>query len=763
MYKKFLCASFCSVLSLGLALGIAPNSQDSSLQSSRALRRNTIASSVAASAFTDAEEITRDDLRVEIKSATATDCSKSIKIEFTSVGLDAFGNSDGTFYSVIDDASYSGDCLNPVLDESIPKPYQFNGYITEIDDTAKSSQTTLYVYDKMTFGSTFVINNTEIKEGSFVSKKGEMHAKTIIIPDAITTIESLAFDFTKALEPYYRKTSDKELDGSKTYYEKVDGNYVEVTTPDAAKLLSYYEQFTNDVEIKCVASAKPSGWAADWTNLDPSKISWGYVPAASEVAEFSALTSSVYMKTVQQPTKYITGYVKTEQVDYYICDGEECGGHHYTPEQIVNDKCPVGHNATLVKDNTPMYNLPLTVKYNVLKESDGTLSRTVEEALPITQTNDKIDEYYNQTSESSFSTTVDIVLEKGEKVDYTSFEFTNIFEGTRVQPEGATKVYDVPDTSKVYKAKAIKRFDREIDLSEILKCNYKGLKTFGNETVITMNVDKVKPYYYLQNFQFSSAMQEKYNDGEYTVRYTLSNLSNSYYRITYVGKDGSLVTKTLKLITPEPVVILEKDSANDVSFLINNKDVGSDFSADKLRRFELIGFTVNMHLWNEDGHNKVTKSELMIKFGALDVLPEASGKVAYFDAVLFVVLFAVGFTVLYGAGAFALFKYETEKFKNDEFRRVKPKLYLKKALLGYLGSIVVALTILFIIIRFGIFNNSIAVHNATDVFVVLGGIVSVVIIGYFIKYIVDVTKANKKRKEAKRLRLSDDVADDGTN
>ena len=42
-------------------------------------------------------------------------------------------------------------------------------------------------------------------------------------------------------------------------------------------------------------------------------------------------------------------------------------------------------------------------------------------------------------------------------------------------------------------------------------------------------------------------------------------------------------------------------------------------------------------------------------------------------------------------------------------------------------------------------------------------VLSVVIIGYFIKYLVGVIKANKERRRIIKLKLNEDIEDDGTN
>ena len=93
---------------------------------------------------------------------------------------------------------------------------------------------------------------------------------------------------------------------------------------------------------------------------------------------------------------------------------------------------------------------------------------------------------------------------------------------------------------------------------------------------------------------------------------------------------------------------------------------------------------------------------------------------------------------------------------------MKPKAYVKTAALGYVGLLIISVTVLFIIFRGGLFSNAVAVHNPIDIFIVVPGVISIVIIGYFIKFVVGKLKSNKQRKQAKKLKLNEDAVDDGT-
>ena len=70
--------------------------------------------------------------------------------------------------------------------------------------------------------------------------------------------------------------------------------------------------------------------------------------------------------------------------------------------------------------------------------------------------------------------------------------------------------------------------------------------------------------------------------------------------------------------------------------------------------------------------------------------------------------------------------------------------------------------IFFIFSRSNLFANSLAVFNPLDTFIVVLSIAAIFFIGYFAKFFVTAYKNHKDRKEAKRLKLDEDVDSDGT-
>ena len=754
MNKKFLSTAFCSALSLGLILGVATFSHGST--SNKVL--NTRFSAVAPEGFEDCVELDRKQLRAEIKSATATSDSKCVTVEFTSARVQGFAPTKKIAYVVIDSEDYSEDPSNPSLSNSGSKPYAFTGYTIELCDIKDSVN--LVIPTKMTFGSSFTVDNYKIVSESLSLSKG--YIETLVIPEEITTIEANAIDASAR----YLKTLDKDINAEKTYYTVDESsNYVAVAEPVKENIGSYYEYRT--ITIKCEAASKPAGWDDAWTNVDSANIQWGYEITADEEKSQTQTIGTTNTKYYTKGTQYLLGYQHAKQ-DRYHC--KECN-KDYLPEDIVDETCPEGHHhddLVFIEDKHPVIDQPITVEYNVNNKA-GEFVRKVVEKLPVvgTQTNP----VYDAAENESFSRQIDILLKDGEALDYDSFAFYNIYTSKKVSitetnNEGKESTFNVtvPDESERYCVKALKRFDKEVDIFEIIDYKYDGMKTFGDYTMITMNVDKVMPSYY--ESAMSSMMKthaDKIASGEYVIRYVINNLANSKYGVTYVNKNGDKVERQVKIVTPLPVIELNKDKGNKISFLVKNSDIASDFKASSLRKFELISFTVDMHLWNTKNNNKVGRSDLMVRFGGIEVLPLTDKAPNAFSLVTFLILFFIIYTVVYAVATYVLFRTLTEKFKNDEFRRIKPKAFFKTAILGYFGSDIVILTILSIIFRFGIFANSIAAFNPVDVIVVLSGIVSIVIIGYFIKYLVGVIKAEKKRREAKRLRLNEDKAADGTN
>ena len=93
----------------------------------------------------------------------------------------------------------------------------------------------------------------------------------------------------------------------------------------------------------------------------------------------------------------------------------------------------------------------------------------------------------------------------------------------------------------------------------------------------------------------------------------------------------------------------------------------------------------------------------------------------------------ITFLVVYTGGTVALFFINKERFKNDEFKRVVPAKFFKRAAIIGVGLMVIMFALLFIISRFGIMANTTVVYNPIDIPIIVFSVLAILFIGYFVK------------------------------
>ena len=177
-----------------------------------------------------------------------------------------------------------------------------------------------------------------------------------------------------------------------------------------------------------------------------------------------------------------------------------------------------------------------------------------------------------------------------------------------------------------------------------------------------------------------------------------------------------------------------------------------------------MNLTIQMDLLTtSDSGSKamLAKSQASYKFAYLTIINDEKIKVLNWNVILIGLL--VTYIAIFTAGAFALYKYKKEKYKNDEFKRVNDKKYLKSSVLYGLGFMVIVYAITFIFMRASGFANTIVAFNPTDPLLIAFAIAGMIIGGYFIVLAIKAIKTEKERKKAIRLKLNEDVEDDGTN
>ena len=414
-----------------------------------------------------------------------------------------------------------------------------------------------------------------------------------------------------------------------------------------------------------------------------------------------------------------------------------------------------------------VYDRPLVIEFDVVDKAnpDGAAIRHVFEELPLTNTNGSAYDSVGPISNPSYSRLYGYKLASNEMIKVDSITFHNIMKfGTGVEIK----------TEQRYSAKPTK-FPETLDLSKIVSFKAGNNSTFAGFSMFSFSMDKnlsitsekypephslyldVKSDFYEQN-------RSKIEQGLTEIRYSLYNLYLSSYHFVYEGNGGELKEVTVPVSTAISYQTLDKDNGNAVSIILKNSDVAPDFSADKVRTFEIVNLTIQMDLLTtSDSGSKamLAKSQASYKFAYLTVIDNQ--KVSVFNWNIFLIIFLVAYVALFAVGTFVLYKYKKEKYKNDEFKRVNDKKYLKSSILYGLGFMVIAYAIIFIFMRASGFANTIVAFNPTDPLLIAFAIAGMIIGGYFIVLAIKAIKTENERKKAIRLKLNEDVEDDGTN
>lgn len=400
---------------------------------------------------------------------------------------------------------------------------------------------------------------------------------------------------------------------------------------------------------------------------------------------------------------------------------------------------------------------PLVLSYE-LEEQPGVLH--YQEFNLNTRSNANYDSVGALISERNTNLSINISLSDEQHINVETLTIYNIYPQTTT-----TDNVIVPDVtgSTGYYIKPVLSISHQYNIAEFVDYSFSRISSFANFVAVGMDVDVVQPTIYqtLNNNYYKSNL-DNINTGHTVIRYRLTNLNSASYRIVYEGENG-LVTKYVPISTPVSYFNFSTSSTNNVVFLFDKNTIGDDFSFDKIREFDVENLSFTLDLFIPDKNAIIARSNATTKFGNISIYHhEVQPSLNLFNVDLFLILLFVGYVAIYAAATTIIFFVKKEKYKNDEFRRVKPAKFFKKAAIGLVGLAFIVFALTFIVLRVTVLSNSIVVFNPADPFIIGFGIVSVLAIGYFVKELVAHVKAEKQRKTAIRLQLDKDVDDDGT-
>lgn len=401
--------------------------------------------------------------------------------------------------------------------------------------------------------------------------------------------------------------------------------------------------------------------------------------------------------------------------------------------------------------------LGLTIAYFINGED-----RPRKQMLKAVSKND-YDAIGEEAGQNSLGCLVDIYLETGQSIDDDRIYFLNIFPFV---PPSQFATNNWKDTRCYAHARCT--FGAKVSLDNYLKINFSGVTSFDGYTTIENKVDVlVTPenheYYSIFKPAEFFANKNSLDKGALMLRTRFTQLNLTSIIMRYLDADGAVREVEVPIRTPLDYYNLPKVTDNTLAILIKNSDVAPDFSAKRIVSAQLRNFYITMDIFSTKEQRIVTKSALQTRFGIIELMPAEvwAGKRPYeVDTAIWAVM--VAYAGCYAILSVVFFFYFRNKYKNNEFRRVDPKAFLKHSLIGFAGMGIAMLFLMFVYFRFWVLNNSIVVFNPLDPYVIVFAVASIFVIGYYVKYFIDMYKAARERKKVERLNLSEVTEETGT-
>ena len=468
-----------------------------------------------------------------------------------------------------------------------------------------------------------------------------------------------------------------------------------------------------DIYVECEQSEKPEGWVEGWNS--GATVHWGIInlygdaPAKSERMEISTIKN-----IGSDEINFIIGYFADEA-----------------------------------------HPLPLIIEYQI----EGETTKRYKE-LAKTSTTLKYDAVGAGVTAYVQKISVNIDIEKGKNIDPHSIKVHNVYKAIKHVEEVAyfTPETDLSGNPIAHFIVPAVSYSRINNLNDFISIQFKSVSTFAGYTVINSVVNVVNEgeiYKQIKPGQYE-LFKEQLENGTGRYRFRFTSLKNSAkYRFEYNNQ-----TVYKRVDTPTGHYIFDGYYNNNISFAIQDSMLGdASFNGKNLQAFGITDMYISVDI--VVGTSIYSSTRFEINFGTIYFMtPHDTIKV--FDANLFMILTVLIYSVLaIGVGVFLFFYYK-KKYRNDEFRRLKPKQFIKKGLIYWLTSTAIVIAIESIIFRFTVLKNAIVVFNPIDVLIVIFGIATIIIIGYYVKTITSAYKANQQRKRAIKLGMVNETADDGT-
>ncbi len=466
------------------------------------------------------------------------------------------------------------------------------------------------------------------------------------------------------------------------------------------------------VTIKVAASEDLAGWEEGWTDAD---VQYGYELSASEKRQLEVNTTG--STSFGDSKDFFVGYFDSE-------------------------------------DSSK--NRPLTMEYSLVN-ADGTKSSEKHYyEVPLNATQVNYDAVGSIAGKGKDDRSLDIEVPSGSQIDESSIVFHNIYRLVKNDEGGV-----VPDwESGAFKATPTRSYNKVSHIEDFMSVQASFASHIGQYSRFSIAINPKYDIFKTLNPTSYESNKTSIENGTLRIRILFSSLASAKYRLVYKSDSGENVTVTVPVTTP--ISVSEIQGGKSVSFVLKNSEVAPDFSSDDVISFQLCGFYLQTDLFNPVKNTITSNSKKSVRFAALELLPDGISAVRDVSVGAFLGISYGVYAILFIAGAVGYWVYCKKKYRNDEFRRVNDKKFFLASLRNFFGYGLILSSILFIIARWGLFNDTVVVYNPLDVWVIVFTIAGAIFLGFAIKEFVVSTKKTLERKKKEKLHLDADVVDDGT-
>lgn len=409
--------------------------------------------------------------------------------------------------------------------------------------------------------------------------------------------------------------------------------------------------------------------------------------------------------------------------------------------------------------------LPISIQYDVIL-SDGS-SETRSTSFENTSATTNYNGLGGMTGIVDLDLNFDVFVDEGETIAEDSLVVYNVFPAiaetvitTGPNGEDRESIVFVPDTENPLYIDNIEANSSGelVDFTQYINAEFTSISSFSNYVSLSVNLDNQLLDFYLTK---RGATYERYSEelesGEYELVYRFPTLGNSYVRFVY--EDGTVIERVPNATNEYPISASSYFTEGNNNYTL----IFPDIELEGIKSISLCSLDLQMRMIVTETDKDVVGTAVTTRLGGIGFeSSDGISSVTYVDLNLVYILTAIIFALVYIGIEVGVYFYKKNKYKNDEFRRVDARSFFKTGSIGMVTLDLLLLDILAIIFRCGIFNNSIIVYNPFDIFIVVFSILLIILIGYFIKYFVGVTKDYIERRNKAKLKLDNDVEDDGT-